>query len=89
MGLIAWILLGLIAGSIVRKIAPGQIEGGWTSSLVLGVAGAMVGGWIGSLLFDVNAITSLFSIKTWFFAIGGGVIVSYIYSFIKAKKQAA
>lgn len=88
MGFISWILLGLIAGSIVRKVAPGHVEGGWTASLFLGVAGAFVGGWISSSLFHINVNNSFFELKTWLFAIIGGVIVSFIYSFFKGKQPA-
>lgn len=87
MGFVSWIFLGLIAGSIVRKIAPGHIEGGWMASLILGVAGGVVGGWIGSFLFKVDPIDGFFDLSTWIFAIIGGVVVSYVYSFIKGKSD--
>ncbi|WP_418896429.1 GlsB/YeaQ/YmgE family stress response membrane protein [Stomatohabitans albus] len=86
MGFLAWIVLGLIAGSIVRSIAPGRIEGGWVISLILGVVGALVGGWLSSTLFHIDVNTGFFSIPTWISAIVGGVIVSYVYSFFKGKK---
>ena len=55
MGFLAWIILGLIVGAIVKAVMPGRVGGGWVTSLVLGVVGAIVGGWIGSLLFGNEA----------------------------------
>lgn len=44
--LAAWILLGLIAGALARWILPGEEKGGWFSTLVLGIIGAVLGGWL-------------------------------------------
>ncbi len=47
MGPIAgWVLLGLIAGALARWILPGEERGGWFSTLVLGIVGAVVGGYL-------------------------------------------
>ena len=51
MGFIGWIILGLIVGAIVTAVMPDRVGGGWVTSLILGVVGAIVGGWIGDLLF--------------------------------------
>ena len=85
MGFIAWIILGLVVGAIVRQLSPGRVEGGWLASLILGVAGALLGGWISATLFHIDVNNSIFELKTWLFAIIGGVICTYIYSFIKGK----
>ena len=42
----AWILLGLIAGAVARLVLPGEERGGWLATLLLGIAGALLGGWI-------------------------------------------
>ncbi len=46
MGIIGWLVLGLIAGAIARAIAPRKPAGGMLATLVTGVLGALVGGWI-------------------------------------------
>jgi uncharacterized membrane protein YeaQ/YmgE (transglycosylase-associated protein family) len=51
MGILAFLILGLIAGAIAKAILPGRRGGGWVITLVLGVVGAILGGWIGSLIF--------------------------------------
>ena len=78
MGFLAFLLLGLIAGSIAKLILPGRQNGGWFSTLILGVVGAMLGGWLGSVLFNAP-LEEFFSIQTWLVAIGGSLIVLLIY----------
>lgn len=78
MGFLAFLLLGLIAGSIAKLILPGRQNGGWFATLILGVVGAMLGGWLGSVLFNAP-LEEFFSIQTWLVAIGGSLIVLLIY----------
>ncbi len=50
MGIISWIILGLIAGALAKWIMPGKDGGGWIATMLLGIAGAFVGGFLGSFL---------------------------------------
>ncbi len=52
MSIIAWLVLGLIAGAIAKLILPGRQGGGIIVTLLLGVVGALLGGWLGSVLFN-------------------------------------
>jgi uncharacterized membrane protein YeaQ/YmgE (transglycosylase-associated protein family) len=45
-----WILFGLVAGVIAKLLMPGRDPGGCTVTILLGIAGAMVGGWLGQVL---------------------------------------
>jgi uncharacterized membrane protein YeaQ/YmgE (transglycosylase-associated protein family) len=83
MNFIAWIIMGLIAGAIAKSIL--KANGGWISSLVIGLIGGVVGGWIGSALFD-RGVTSFFSPWSWLLAIGGSVLVLWIYNLIQRKR---
>ena len=85
MGFIGWIVLGLIVGAIVKAVMPGRVGGGWITSLVLGVVGAIVGGWLGSLIFNTD-LGSFFNIKTWLLSIAGGLVVAAAYGAIKGRK---
>ena len=49
MGIIAWIIFGLIAGAIAKLIMPGNDGGGFILTCVLGVVGAVVGGWLATI----------------------------------------
>ena len=50
MGLLSWIVFGLIAGALGKFFMPGKGPSGWVVTCVLGVLGAVVGGWIGTQL---------------------------------------
>lgn len=81
MGIIAWIILGLVAGAIAKAILPGTQGGGWVITLILGVVGALLGGYLGSVLFNVG-LQGFFDITTWLLAIGGAIIVLLIYGLV-------
>jgi len=81
MGIIGWIVLGLVAGAIAKAILPGTQGGGWIITLVLGVVGALLGGFIGSAVFGIG-LEGFFSIQTWLLAIGGAIIVLLIYGLV-------
>lgn len=81
MGIIGWIVLGLVAGAIAKLILPGKQGGGWIITLVLGVVGALLGGFIGSAVFGVG-LEGFFDIQTWLLAIGGAIVVLLIYGLI-------
>ncbi|MCV5264084.1 GlsB/YeaQ/YmgE family stress response membrane protein, partial [Escherichia coli] len=50
MGIISWIILGLIAGALAKWLMPGKDGGGWIATMLLGIAGAFVGGFLGGIL---------------------------------------
>lgn len=85
MGIIGWIVLGLIAGAIAKAIKPGQQGGGWLATLLLGVVGALVGGWIGSAVFGVG-INQFWSLSTWLLAIGGSLVVLVLWGLLTRKR---
>lgn len=81
MSFLGFLLLGLIAGVIAKLILPGKQGGGWITTLILGVIGALVGGWLGGLIFHVG-YDGFFSIQSWIIAIVGSIIVLLIWGFI-------
>lgn len=88
MSIIGWLILGLIAGAIARAILPGKQPGGWIAALITGVLGALVGGFIASAVFGINVNEAFFDLATWLFAIGGGVIVAFLWQFITGRRTA-
>ncbi|GGH90293.1 GlsB/YeaQ/YmgE family stress response membrane protein [Arthrobacter liuii] len=78
MGIIGFLILGLIAGAIAKAILPGRQGGGWVVTMVLGVVGAILGGWIGSLIFG-GGLADFFDLRTWLLSILGAIIVLLIY----------
>ncbi|HEX2298113.1 MAG TPA: GlsB/YeaQ/YmgE family stress response membrane protein [Pseudonocardiaceae bacterium] len=81
MGIISWIVLGLIAGAIAKLLMPGRDPGGCILTMLLGVAGALVGGWVGKTLFDVQ-LGRFFDLRTWLLAILGSLILLGVYRLI-------
>lgn len=79
--LIVWALLGLVAGAIAKKIMPGKDPGGMLMTILIGVAGAIVGGFIVSLLGWGPA--SGFNLYSIFVAVGGAVLLLWGYRQIK------
>lgn len=47
LSVIGWIIFGLIVGAIAKLVMPGRDPGGWVVTILLGIAGALIGGWIG------------------------------------------
>ena len=77
MGIISWIILGLIAGFIGSKIVDKQGQGFWLN-IALGIIGALVGGFI----FDLIGSTGVTGLNIWsmIVAIIGSVVVLWIYN---------
>lgn len=81
MGILSWIVMGLIVGLLAKFIMPGKDPGGIIITILLGVAGAFVGGFIGSFL-GLGSITG-FNVGSFLLAIGGAVLLLVLYRFIK------
>jgi uncharacterized membrane protein YeaQ/YmgE (transglycosylase-associated protein family) len=86
MGILSWIILGLIAGYLAKLIHPGQEGGGWLMTMVLGIAGAGIGGVVSTLLGLGDATgLDLWSILI---ATGGAVLCLFVYYRFKGRKRA-
>ena len=79
MGIIAFIILGLLAGLIAKAIMPGKDPGGYIVTAIIGVAGALIGGFLAAALFGAHPLDEFFDISTWLTAIVGSVILLALY----------
>jgi uncharacterized membrane protein YeaQ/YmgE (transglycosylase-associated protein family) len=82
MGIIAFIILGLIAGVIAKAILPGQQPGGIIITTLIGIAGALIGGFLAGAIFDADPLDEFWDLSTWLTAIIGAIILLLIYGFI-------
>lgn len=83
MGIISFLIFGLIAGAVARLILPGKQPGGWIITLLLGVVGAFLGGLIGSLVFHADFAT--WSIANFVLSVIGAIIVLLVYGAITGR----
>lgn len=84
MGILTWILFGLIAGAIAKFVMPGDDPGGIIVTILLGIAGAVIGGFVASFLGFGSATT--FSLGSFLIAIGGAILLLLLYRMIKRKR---
>lgn len=75
MGVIAWLVLGLLAGAIAKAILPGRDPGGCIGTTLIGIAGAFIGGWLSAKFLDRPVEREFFDLATWGSAIAGALVL--------------
>jgi len=88
MGILGWIILGLVAGAIAKALHPGDDPGGILGTMVIGIVGAVLGGLIASAL-NVGELSSFFSLGTWLIAIGGALLLLVVYNAVIGRRGRA
>lgn len=81
MNIIAWLIVGVVAGALAKLILPGKQGGGFWMTMLLGVVGALLAGFIGGLIFP-NTEMGFWNPLTWIFAVAGSIVVLLIWGFI-------
>ncbi|MDV6011319.1 GlsB/YeaQ/YmgE family stress response membrane protein [Haloechinothrix sp. LS1_15] len=84
MGILGWIVLGLLAGAIAKAIMPGREPGGFLLTMLLGIVGALVGGFLGRAIFDTD-LGTFFELRTWLLAVGGALVVLLVYRLVTGR----
>ena len=82
MGILSWIVFGLIAGIIAKWIMPGKDPGGFIITILIGVAGAFVGGWLGSIT-GIGGSMGDFSLGSFVTAIAGALVLLALYRMLR------
>ncbi len=80
MGILAWIILGLVAGVLAKLILPGRDPGGLIMTIIIGIVGAVLGGYIGTH-FGWGSVTG-FDLHSIGLAIGGAILLLLGYRMI-------
>ena len=75
MGILSWILFGLVVGIIAKLLMPGRDPGGFIITILLGIAGALIGGFIGRAMgfYDANQGAG------WLMSILGAIVLLALY----------
>ena len=87
MGIIAFIILGLLAGIIAKQLLPGSDPGGIIVTTLIGIAGALLGGFLAAALFDAHPLDEFFDISTWLTAIVGSIVLLLIYRAVAGRSN--
>ena len=82
MGIIAWIIFGLIAGIIAKLIMPGRDGGGFILTCILGIVGAVVGGWLATM-FGIGGTISGFNLHSFLVAVVGAILVLGVFRLLR------
>jgi uncharacterized membrane protein YeaQ/YmgE (transglycosylase-associated protein family) len=82
MGIIAFIILGALAGALAKAILPGDDPGGIIVTTLIGIVGALLGGFLAAALFDAHPLDEFFDISTWLTAIVGSIVLLLIYRLV-------
>lgn len=82
MGILSWIGFGLIAGALAKLLMPGKDPGGIIITMLIGIAGALLGGFLGSLL-GLGDVTG-FNLRSFLLAIVGALVLLFGYRKFKS-----
>jgi uncharacterized membrane protein YeaQ/YmgE (transglycosylase-associated protein family) len=81
MGIITWIIFGLLAGLVAKFIMPGKDPGGFIITILIGIAGALVGGFIATSL-GYGSVDG-FNLGSFIVAVLGSIILLFAYRLIR------
>jgi uncharacterized membrane protein YeaQ/YmgE (transglycosylase-associated protein family) len=84
-GIIGWIVLGLLAGLIAKAIMPGEERGGLILTMLLGIGGALLGGFLAAVFGLGDPIDEFFDISTWIAAIVGALLILFAWNAIRSR----
>src|SRR3982751_5403722 len=87
LGIIAFIILGALAGAIAKAILPGDDPGGIIVTTLIGIVGAILGGFLASALFGAHPLDEFFDISTWLTAIVGSIVLLLIYRAVTGRRR--
>ena len=77
MGILSWLLFGLIVGALAKWLMPGKDPGGFFVTILIGIAGAMVGGFLASLI-GIGGVSG-FNFGSIFIAVAGALLLLWLY----------
>ncbi|MGW5972705.1 GlsB/YeaQ/YmgE family stress response membrane protein [Streptomyces sp. NPDC055186] len=75
MGVIAWLVLGLLAGAVAKAVLPGRDPGGLIGTTLIGIAGAFLGGWLSVQFLGRPVQREFFDAATWGSAVVGALVL--------------
>jgi uncharacterized membrane protein YeaQ/YmgE (transglycosylase-associated protein family) len=89
MGIVAFLILGLLAGAIAKALLPGDDPGGIVVTMIIGVVGALLGGLLAGALFNAQPLDEFFDLSTWLTAIVGSIVLLLAYRVFAGRRGRA
>lgn len=86
MGVLSWLLFGLIAGALAKLIMPGKDPGGCLITSVIGMLGSVIGGFIGARFFGIEHVTG-FNTRSLGLAILGAILLLALYRLFLGRRR--
>jgi uncharacterized membrane protein YeaQ/YmgE (transglycosylase-associated protein family) len=82
MGILSWIVFGLVVGIVAKLVTPGKDPGGFIVTVLLGVAGALLGGFVGRAMGFYGPSET----AGWLMSIGGAILLLVIYRVVAPRR---
>jgi uncharacterized membrane protein YeaQ/YmgE (transglycosylase-associated protein family) len=82
MGILSWILFGLVVGILAKLLTPGKDPGGFIVTMLLGIAGALLGGFIGRAMGFYGSDQT----AGWLMSIGGSILLLVLYRLLVRRR---
>jgi uncharacterized membrane protein YeaQ/YmgE (transglycosylase-associated protein family) len=87
MGIVSLLILGLLAGAVAKWLLPGDDPGGVLATMLVGVAGALLGGFLAGALFGADPLQGFFQLSTWLTAIAGSIVLLLLYRLLTRRRR--
>jgi uncharacterized membrane protein YeaQ/YmgE (transglycosylase-associated protein family) len=87
-GILSWIVVGLIAGVIAKLLLPGRDPGGCIITMLIGIAGAILGGFLVGLFVGGNVVTGV-NVTTILVAVVGAIILLLLYRLLLGRRASS
>jgi uncharacterized membrane protein YeaQ/YmgE (transglycosylase-associated protein family) len=87
-GILSWIVVGLVAGVIAKLLLPGRDPGGCIITMLIGIAGAILGGFLVGLFVGGNVITGV-NVTTILVAVLGAIILLLLYRLLLGRRASS
>ncbi|MFJ4674574.1 MULTISPECIES: GlsB/YeaQ/YmgE family stress response membrane protein [unclassified Kitasatospora] len=87
MGIVSWIILGLLAGAVAKLLLPGKDPGGIIVTTLIGIAGSFIGGWLSSKILHRSVNVHFFDLPTWISAIAGALVLLIAYRLVFGRSR--
>ena len=85
MGILAWIVLGAIAGIIAEKVM--KTRTGIIGATIIGIVGALLGGFLAKVVFHVHSLNGFFNLSTWITAIVGAIVLLAVVHLLEGSRR--